>query len=51
MTQTKQKHAKIRREFIYTREDFEFIRKLVYEVCGISLSDVCLLYTSDAADE
>ena len=40
MTQTKQKHAKIRREFIYTREDFEFIRKLVYEVCGISLSDV-----------
>ncbi len=40
MTLTKQKHAKIRREFIYTREDFEFIRKLVYEVCGISLSDV-----------
>ena len=36
----RQKNASLRREFTYTRNDFEYIRKLVYEVSGISLSDV-----------
>ena len=36
----RQQNASLRREFIYTREDFEYIRKLVYKVSGISLSDV-----------
>lgn len=36
----RQENASLRREFTYTKDDFEYIRKLVYKVSGISLSDV-----------
>jgi len=35
-----QPKSKVQREFLFTEDDFNFIRKLVYKVSGIHLSDV-----------
>ncbi len=33
------KEKNVRREFLYTQDDFNYIRKLVYDISGIQLSD------------
>lgn len=37
---SKPRESSIRREFEYTQADFDYIRKLVYDISGINLSDV-----------
>ena len=40
MNSTNGTDSKIKREFLFTENDFKFIRELVYKVSGIHLSDV-----------